>query len=59
MVLSETVELSWETLDIIACGCIGPLVASCASTMGMTVMCYDPIMPADELGELAVLPPWE
>jgi len=48
------VELNGKTLGIIGCGRIGQVVASCASTMGMTVIGYDPIMPADELAELHI-----
>ena len=48
------VELSGKTLGIIGCGRIGQVVASCAATMGMTVIGYDPIMPADELVELGI-----
>lgn len=48
------VELNGKTLGVVGCGRIGQVVAGCAKTIGMTVIGYDPIMPADELAELGI-----
>eukprot|EP00607_Mallomonas_marina_P007374 CAMPEP_0182421296 /NCGR_PEP_ID=MMETSP1167-20130531/6624_1 /TAXON_ID=2988 /ORGANISM="Mallomonas Sp, Strain CCMP3275" /LENGTH=482 /DNA_ID=CAMNT_0024598285 /DNA_START=303 /DNA_END=1751 /DNA_ORIENTATION=- len=48
------VEMSGKTIGIVGCGRIGQVVASCANTMGMHVIGYDPIMAADELAELGI-----
>eukprot|EP01041_Mallomonas_annulata_P002832 gene2832-5566_t len=48
------VELNGKVLGVVGCGRIGQVVASCAKTIGMQVIGYDPIMPADELAELGI-----
>jgi D-3-phosphoglycerate dehydrogenase len=48
------VELSGKTLGIIGCGRIGQVVASCANTMGMNVIGYDPVMTPAQLEEVHI-----
>jgi D-3-phosphoglycerate dehydrogenase len=48
------VELSGKTLGIIGCGRIGQVVASCANTMGMKVIGYDPVMTPAQLEEVNI-----
>lgn len=48
------VELNGKTLGIIGCGRIGQVVASCAKTIGMNVIGYDPIMKAEELTDVGI-----
>jgi phosphoglycerate dehydrogenase-like enzyme len=43
----DVVEMSGKTLGIVGCGRIGQVVAGTANTMGMRVLGFDPVMPAD------------
>lgn len=48
------VEMSGKTLGVIGCGRIGQVVASCASTMGMNVIGYDPVMSAQAFKDAGI-----
>jgi D-3-phosphoglycerate dehydrogenase len=48
------VEMGGKTLGIIGCGRIGQVVASCAKTMGMEVIGFDPVMSADAMAEAGI-----
>lgn len=48
------VELNGKTLGIIGCGRIGQVVASCARSMGMKVIGYDPVMSLDAFTEVGI-----
>lgn len=45
------VELHGKTLGVVGCGRIGLMVAQTAATMGMKVLGYDPVTPAETLRE--------
>lgn len=48
------VEMSGKTLAIVGCGRIGQVVASCAATMGMRVVGFDPVMSAEAMAEAGI-----
>lgn len=48
------VELNGKTIGIVGCGRIGQVVASCAKTMGMSVIGFDPIASAEDLNEVGI-----
>jgi D-3-phosphoglycerate dehydrogenase / 2-oxoglutarate reductase len=48
------VELNGKTLGIIGCGRIGQVVASCARSLGMNVLGYDPVMSLEAFQEVGL-----
>lgn len=52
--LGQGRETSGKTLGIIGFGSIGRMVAGLAKSLGMTVIAYDPVLPANEAGVKAV-----
>eukprot|EP00596_Hydrurales_sp_CCMP1899_P002228 CAMPEP_0119039938 /NCGR_PEP_ID=MMETSP1177-20130426/9717_1 /TAXON_ID=2985 /ORGANISM="Ochromonas sp, Strain CCMP1899" /LENGTH=514 /DNA_ID=CAMNT_0007004491 /DNA_START=290 /DNA_END=1834 /DNA_ORIENTATION=- len=48
------VEMQGKTLGVVGCGRIGQVVASCAQTMGMHVIGYDPVMTPDQFQEVGI-----
>ena len=48
------VELHGKTLGIVGCGRIGQVVAGCAKAMGMNIIGFDPVTPADILLESGI-----
>ena len=48
------VELSGKTIGIVGCGRIGQVVANCANAIGMNVIGFDPITPAETLLEAGI-----
>jgi D-3-phosphoglycerate dehydrogenase len=48
------VEMQGKTLGVVGCGRIGQVVASCAQTMGMNVIGYDPVMTAEGFLEVGI-----
>ena len=48
------VEMNGKTLGIVGCGRIGQVVASCAQTMGMNVIGYDPVMTASAFQDAGI-----
>lgn len=48
------VELHSKTLGIIGCGRIGQVVASCAKSMGMNVIGYDPVMSLEGFADAGI-----
>jgi phosphoglycerate dehydrogenase-like enzyme len=49
------VELDGKTLGIVGCGRIGHVVASCARTMGMRVIGFDPIASKETLAAAGIV----
>lgn len=45
------VEMGGKTLGIVGCGRIGQVVASCASSLGMKVIGFDPVMTPEQMAE--------
>lgn len=43
-----------KTIGIIGCGRIGQVVASCAKTMGMNVVGFDPVMDTEAMTEAGI-----
>jgi (S)-sulfolactate dehydrogenase len=52
--LGQGRETSGKTLGIIGFGSIGRMVAGLAKSLGMQVIAYDPVLPANEAGVKAV-----
>uniref|UniRef100_A0A7S0SV03 D-3-phosphoglycerate dehydrogenase n=1 Tax=Chromulina nebulosa TaxID=96789 RepID=A0A7S0SV03_9STRA len=48
-------EMNGKTLGIIGCGRIGQVVATCATSMGMKVIGYDPVMTLDKYEEFGII----
>lgn len=48
------VEMQGKTLGVVGCGRIGQVVASCAQTMGMHVIGYDPVMTPDQFQDVGI-----
>lgn len=46
------VELQGKTLGVVGCGRIGQVVISCAQTLGMKTIGYDPVMSAEDFGAI-------
>lgn len=47
-------ELQGKTIGIVGCGRIGQVVASCAKSMAMTVIGFDPVMDEEALAEVGI-----
>ena len=52
----EGIELSGKTLGVIGMGNIGSAVAQRAAALGMQVVGYDPLVPADEIARRGAAP---
>jgi D-3-phosphoglycerate dehydrogenase len=48
------VEMQGKTLGVVGCGRIGQVVASCANSMGMVVIGYDPVMTDAQMAEAGI-----
>jgi D-3-phosphoglycerate dehydrogenase len=48
------IELAGKTLAIVGCGRIGQVVAQTATTLGMKIIGFDPIMTAEQLKEVNI-----
>jgi len=52
--LFSGVEINGKTIGIVGCGRIGQVVAQCATSMGMTVLGYDPVTSTEVLAGFGI-----